>query len=397
MLKKVNIKDYRLLPLYALVFSIPFKLILAPLFLTAQLLMIPFFKEKKSVFKKALIVPVLLFACYAASLTYTTDFDNGLSNVLMKLPLIIIPLLTMLINRRINVCELFNVYIFSCFIFCMIAFTKLIYFTATSGIYVKNYNFVQQSIEYYHFPTEVLMLNIALVLTLKSTFNNRIKFIFSSSFFLFVLFSGTRIGLILSVPLFFWNIFNLTQHLSNLKKLLILFLLLLTFVYIPSQSRYTKNKILDSFHYIGLFTSIETESFSKKYHNIELRQKLWKAAVKKIKESPIFGYGIGVERQVIAEELSKNQAENINLLNAHNQYLSTYVSSGVFGFMALILWMVSLLYLGVSNKNFELTVILIVVIISMFVESYLERQKGIFIITLFLSLLSKTHPTTPYK
>lgn len=393
MLKKINIKDYKLLPLYALVASIPFKLILAPVFLTAQLLMIPLFKEKKIAFKKVLIVPILLFTCYAVSLTYTADFDNGLSNVLMKLPLIIIPLLTMLINRRINVRELFNVYIFSCFIFCMIAFAKLIYFTATSGIYVNDYNFIQRSIEYYHFPTEALLLNIALVLTVKSTFNNTIKVIFSSSFFLFVLLSGTRVGLILSAPLFFWNIFNLTQHLSSFKKLFILFLLLLTFVFVASQSRYTKNKILDSFHYVGLFTSIETESFSKKYHNIDLRQKLWKVAIKKIKEAPVFGYGIGVERQVIAGELSDNQLENTHLLNAHNQYLSTYVSSGIFGFIVLILWVACSLYMGVSDKNFELTAIVVVIIISMFVESYLERQKGIFILTLFLSLLSKTHTT----
>ena len=78
-------------------------------------------------------------------------------------------------------------------------------------------------------------------------------------------------------------------------------------VFIASQSRYTKNKILDSFHYIGFFTSLETESFSKQYHKINFREKLWEASITKIKASPILGYGIGVERQLIAEELSNNQ------------------------------------------------------------------------------------------
>lgn len=276
----------------------------------------------------------------------------------------------------------------------MIAFTKLIYFTATSGIYINDYNFVQRSIEYYHFPTEALMLNIALVLNIKSKIDNRLRLVFSLSFFLFILLSGTRIGLILSAPLFFWNIFNLTKHLSSFKKLFLFIVLPLMLVFIASQSRYTKNKILDSFHYIGFFTSLETESFSKQYHKINFREKLWEASITKIKASPILGYGIGVERQLIAEELSKNQLENLGLLNAHNQYLSTYISSGIFGVIILIAWMFYSFYVGVSNKNFELIAITVIIILSMFVESYLERQKGVFLITFFLSLMSSTHTTT---
>lgn len=386
--------NWKFLPLYALVVSMPFKLILAPVFLTAQLLTIPFFEEKKFKFRKHLFIPVLLFAYYAISLTYTTDLNSGLSNVLMKLPLILIPLIIMIINREICARDLFNAYIFSCFIFCMIAFTKLIYFTATSGIYINDYNFVQRSIEYYHFPTEALMLNIALVLNIKSKIDNRLRLVFSLSFFLFILLSGTRIGLILSAPLFFWNIFNLTKHLSSFKKLFLFIVLPLMLVFIASQSRYTKNKILDSFHYIGLFTSLETESFSKQYHKINFREKLWEASITKIKASPILGYGIGVERQLIAEELSKNQLENLGLLNAHNQYLSTYISSGIFGVIILIAWMFYSFYVGVSNKNFELIAITVIIILSMFVESYLERQKGVFLITFFLSLMSSTHTTT---
>lgn len=386
--------NWKFLPLYALVVSMPFKLILAPVFLTAQLLTIPFFEEKKFKFRKHLFIPVLLFAYYAISLTYTTDLNSGLSNVLMKLPLILIPLIIMIINREICARDLFNAYIFSCFIFCMIAFTKLIYFTATSGIYINDYNFVQRSIEYYHFPTEALMLNIALVLNIKSKIDNRLRLVFSLSFFLFILLSGTRIGLILSAPLFFWNIFNLTKHLSSFKKLFLFIVLPLMLVFIASQSRYTKNKILDSFHYIGLFTSLETESFSKQYHKINFREKLWEASITKIKASPILGYGIGVERQLIAEELSNNQLENLGLLNAHNQYLSTYISSGIFGVIILIAWMFYSFYVGVSNKNFELIAITVIIILSMFVESYLERQKGVFLITFFLSLMSSTHTTT---
>lgn len=386
--------NWKFLPLYALVVSMPFKLILAPVFLTAQLLTIPFFEEKKFKFRKHLFIPVLLFAYYAISLTYTTDLNSGLSNVLMKLPLILIPLIIMIINREICARDLFNAYIFSCFIFCMIAFTKLIYFTATSGIYINDYNFVQRSIEYYHFPTEALMLNIALVLNIKSKIDNRLRLVFSLSFFLFILLSGTRIGLILSAPLFFWNIFNLTKHLSSFKKLFLFIVLPLMLVFIASQSRYTKNKILDSFHYIGFFTSLETESFSKQYHKINFREKLWEASITKIKASPILGYGIGVERQLIAEELSNNQLENLGLLNAHNQYLSTYISSGIFGVIILIAWMFYSFYVGVSNKNFELIAITVIIILSMFVESYLERQKGVFLITFFLSLMSSTHTTT---
>lgn len=394
MIKRLEKEDWKALPLFAMVFSLPFKLIYAPIFLAAQLVVILFFVKKGKLYN-GLILPFVLFLSYAMSVFYSADLVSGMSNLFMKLPLIAIPVIFMFIHLTdVNYQKLINLFIFSCFIFCIIAFIKLIYFTLTSGVSINNYNFVQQSIKYYHFPTEALMLNIALVLNIKSKIDNRLRLVFSLSFFLFILLSGTRIGLILSAPLFFWNLFNLTKHLSNFKKLFLFIVLPLIFVLIASQSRYTKNKILDSFHYIGLFTSLETESFSKQYHKINFREKLWEASINKIKASPILGYGIGVERQLIAEELSKNQIENSGLLNAHNQYLSTYISSGIFGVIILISWMFYLLYVGVSNKNFELIAITFVIILSMFVESYLERQKGVFLITFFLSLISKTHTPT---
>lgn len=386
---KKSLKNWKFLPLYALAASMPFKLIFAPILLSAQFLMIFFFKDKKIEFKKELLIPIILFASYIISVLYSFDIDEGLVSLFLKSPLFLVPMFFMFdLTKKINKKDIFEVYLLSCFIFCIIAFIKLIYFTTTSGASIYDYDFVQRSIKYFHFPTEVFMLNIALVLNIKSRMWNRLKLILSSSFFLFILLSGTRLGLLLSVPLFFLNLYYVTKRVGILRKVFLFIALPLVLVFTASQSRYTKNKILDSFHYIGLFTEVETEYFSKQYHNIGFRTKLWGASINKIKQAPVFGYGLGTERQVITEEITKNQKENMGSFNAHNQYLSTYLSSGILGFLSLIAWMFYSLFIGLNKKSFEQIAVTVVVILSMFVESYFERQKGVFLIVFFLSMLN---------
>lgn len=397
MLNRPLHKQWKKLPFYAMVFSLPFKLIYAPIFLVIQLLTALLSFNTKPKIKSSSFFPILLFCWFGLSLLYSSDLNNGISNLFMKLPLLFIPIVLSTLDYKVQTNKLYKTYVFSCFVFCVLAFIKLFYFTINSGISISDYNFVQRSIMFYHFPTEVLMLNIALVLNINLRIRNKLKLIYLMAIFTFIILSGTRVGILLSVPLFFINLYYITKGLGKLKKVFLFLALPLLITLAASQSRYTKNKILDSFHYIGLFTSIKTETGSKEYHRIDFRQKLWKASLFKIKESPIFGYGLGREKQIVSEGLSNDQNENNMLFNAHNQFLSTYLTSGIIGFINLVAWLLFVLYRGAKMKSFDTIAIALIVILSMFVESYFERQKGVFLIVLFLELISNVSPNRAMK
>lgn len=76
-------------------------------------------------------------------------------------------------------------------------------------------------------------------------------------------------------------------------------------------------------------------------------------------------------------------------LNAHNQYTDTLISVGIIGLILLIGFFIIPVSLIVKNRNFDLLIFSLIVIIAFnsFFESLFERQMGIMFFTFFYFLL----------
>jgi O-antigen ligase len=125
------------------------------------------------------------------------------------------------------------------------------------------------------------------------------------------------------------------------------------------------------------------------FNSTSLRFGIYNCAIQKIKESPIFGYGLGD----VQDELTKCYEEKSELLteivyNSHNQYLSFFLSSGVFGFLTLLFTMFSILTTAFKRKNIILMSITLFFIIIMMFENILERQSGVIMFSFYICLFS---------
>lgn len=123
---------------------------------------------------------------------------------------------------------------------------------------------------------------------------------------------------------------------------------------------------------------------------------MWRTATELIAENVIFGVGTGD----IKDALKQRNIEKGYLgvakenLNAHNQFLNTQLALGVLGSLALVgLFVVSLVFRPTENAFF-IRWTLVIFLLSMLVESFLETQAGIMPFVFFLCIFENQKQAT---
>ena len=115
----------------------------------------------------------------------------------------------------------------------------------------------------------------------------------------------------------------------------------------------------------------------------------WYSAWQLIKQSPLIGYGVGDANEVLIEKYKElNYIRNYrNRYNAHNQFLQTYLQTGLIGF-SILLYIFILLGIRLQRSKNEFLVF-IVLTISILFESMLVRFNGIVFLSIIIPLLLK--------
>jgi O-antigen ligase len=125
------------------------------------------------------------------------------------------------------------------------------------------------------------------------------------------------------------------------------------------------------------------------FNSTSLRFGIYSCSISKIKEAPLFGFGIG-DVQNELENCYKNKSELLLDLtyNSHNQYLSYFLSSGFFGFLLLFIVMLKTIIDSKKTKNILLLSISIFFVICMLFENILERQSGVILFSFYICFFS---------
>lgn len=115
---------------------------------------------------------------------------------------------------------------------------------------------------------------------------------------------------------------------------------------------------------------------------------LWGAAIGSNKNF-FFGEGIGDSKEKIIEELKIRSLENEHQkqLNSHNQYIETYVSTGMLGLLTYLFICLALLAYFYKQRNPYGVILILAFMMCTLTESMLERNKGIAFISFFATLL----------
>jgi len=149
---------------------------------------------------------------------------------------------------------------------------------------------------------------------------------------------------------------------------------------------------IDSFkkRYVGDFKNDITQA-SINNEILEPRIIRWRYTLQLISHSPIFGYGSGSENRLLKEKYYENKLYNsyLNELNAHNQYLSILLKTGILGLFVFLLTLCYGFALAWRNKDIFLAAFMIIISIVSFSENILDVNKGIFFYAFFFSFFVK--------
>ena len=75
-------------------------------------------------------------------------------------------------------------------------------------------------------------------------------------------------------------------------------------------------------------------------------------------------------------------------LNAHNQYLQSFIGLGIIGFVLLFAMTFGNLYYAILSKNNLLLILSLLLISNFLVESMLQRSAGVLFTVFFLCLFN---------
>jgi len=124
----------------------------------------------------------------------------------------------------------------------------------------------------------------------------------------------------------------------------------------------------------------------------EPRLSRWKIAWQLVGKSPALGYGYGSEKRLLNEKYFENKLYQSYLLelNAHNQYLSFLIKTGMLGLFVFLVVLIAGIRAALQNKDSLFACFLILVIFVSFSENILDVNKGIFLYAFFFTLFIRS-------
>ena len=357
------------------------------------------FSLKKEMLRKRLSTntPLLLSIAYylifAIGLLWTENMKCGIFDLELKLSFLFFPVMFYMLPFQIErrkmkiILKAFVagsfVAILICLIHATIAFIKLP---------VVYYTFVSSRLSFLHHPTYFAMfLNFSLIIILVWKRQNKIKdipvILLSAiiAFFNWLLMSRAGIGTTLIILFVFWvSLFFEKKYKSAIISLLVFAIVSLIAV---NTSKYTMQRLRKTEVLVKEITA-EPKTQPAKSIDSGSRFVIWKSALNAIRLQPIIGAGTGDVHSVMDQYYSENDMDIAleKSLNAHNQFLQSWVAVGIIGFLLIIAMFVAGFIRNKKNKDLIGAGFLMVCFLTMLIESTLETQSGIVFFSFFYAL-----------
>lgn len=352
---------------------------------------------------KAVSAMVALFLIYAIGVLYSANTKEGLQILETKLSLILLPIVfsTQIKNHKENLNQYLRFFIYGCILSALICFGWALY-SYLKPVYVliegKEYDlgasyFYYGRLSVFIHPSYISMYSNFSLLALYYLVNSgeikmNWKWIFAALLIsVFVLLLSSKAGWIGLFIVALFVMINLIRRKFMLPAIAILVSLCsLFYVLIISAPEYSQR------------ITAATESVSQSASGVDLKNSkdgtasrilVWQAAIDIIKEKFLIGTGTGDAKTAMVEKYKEKGmiTEFEHNLNAHDQYLNTFVALGVLGFVSLMLCLVIPLFYAVKHKLTLLGTFVCLVGLSFLFESMLETQSGVMFYAFFQTLL----------
>ena len=222
--------------------------------------------------------------------------------------------------------------------------------------------------------------------------SRKLKLVLYSLFILSIILLVSKAGIIILILIGGFMLYEMIfKHKKALKAISIVLLICMAFGSLFVFAPHFRYRFTNSF---TAMTSKENNYTADE--STGSRMAVWKASKEIIKQNFLIGTGTGSSNDALTESYKKDGmiVALKEHLNAHNQYLQTFITLGVFGLLWLLIVLFFPLQLAIAGKDMIYVGFLLIIIINIFVESMFETQAGVmffafFNAILFMNLLQK--------
>ena len=350
----------------------------------------------KSTFKKPMyLLLILLYLFYFIGMLWTENIKFGIEDLQIKIPLLLFPFLFTLIDlKESSLKNVRKALVYGCL-------SSVVYCLLVSVLhYRKDHDigdFFYTGFSHLMHPTYYTMfINLAILMLLNGWLrgqkisrreeigNGILLTVFISA----VIVLSARLAMVTAffTMTFFVVVESIRQ--KSFKKLLPLMsisaivVLLLSYFLINMNNRFAQ--IADVIEKKDDPTALKDTTNHVSYNSTTIRIGLLKNGIAIFKEHPLIGVGTG---DVIPESIKRLNDEGLHVLalksnGAHNQYLQTAVTLGIFGVILLVLCIVWPLIEFLKAKEFLFASFMLIVMINAIGDTVL-RASSLYFFSLF--------------
>lgn len=378
--------------LHLLIFLLPFEERLVPpllvLFALTNLLGTKW-SLRRTLFKeraKYIVAFSAIYIIYALGLLHTSNMDEGLFDMEVKLSLFLVPwiVLTTDVVNRFTVYSYLSSFIAGIIIASAIDLVIAFYgFELTGDFGIFYYQFLS----FYLHPTYFAMyINLAIASVLVIIFHkteNPKWWHFLILFFLSIMVYqlSSRTGIITLFLLYLYAILYLIFKGEKQRRSLYFIMGVLVLVVSISYS---------TTHYTQMQREVDADNQESSFG---VRLSMWKSSKALVLDHFMFGVGTGdvndeLQKQFAKDGIKRAVRDNLNL---HNQFLQTQVAVGIFGSLSLILMLVLPLWPSLRKGRLYYPLFFMVLGINFLAESVLKTQAGVVFYSVMNSVIFFTY------
>lgn len=378
-------------------FLLPFGGILLSIVIMFWLLLSFFYTKRLAVSeglkKKAFWLPVLFFVFTCVSAALSNNHKEAAVAIEIKLSFILLP------------------WLFCCFAYpthvikrALIAFVSgnffaCVYLLLRASVYAfqggTEYFFYTKFSDFIHASYFSMYLIFAIVIMVKyygQWFMQQkemryLSYLFMSLFSLCVFLCSSKLGILsyfVLMPVLFFH-----QHKQFLKlKYLGISFLACAILFLAAY-----NIFPDSFQRLQSLGNVNLAKIDKtSKESTTVRILIWQQAVHLCLQSPFTGVGVGDANDALYQAYADNGLSGAlhYHLNAHNQYLQTFLGLGLFGLLLLFEFTWVQMIRAIRRKYFLMFVFAFLIALNFLVESMLQTAAGVLFFMYFYAILS-TH------
>ncbi|MCD6019413.1 MAG: hypothetical protein K0S53_2534 [Bacteroidetes bacterium] len=333
------------------------------------------------------------FLLHAVGYFFSTDKTGALNAIEIKLSFLAFPILIFASDyNEIQVKKIVISFVSGCVLACLIylfrAFYLYFFEDFNAFFYTEFSYFLHPSYFAMYLVFSLLMIMLFYPKWLSHLAYLNVKIGFMSIVFLTSIFlCSSKMGLITAVLLLPLT-FGIILYRQGYKKLIVglaialIASILISYKLFPTPFERIKMAVK--------VTSSSEEIDKTDAESTAVRILIWKESMKLIEEHVIFGTTPGDANNQLVESYEREGLAGAlrKRLNAHNQFLQTFIGTGVSGFILLLLMTIGSLIYGVLKKNYILSLFSLLMIFNFLVESMLQAQAGFIFFVFFFCFLT---------